>query len=83
MLVEIHRGGEGEGGELRVGRRVQTFTATELDNADKPPVLRSYLRRWKAEVGIFFGGVSAASSEEELLRIAPDHPVFLLDVSPS
>lgn len=52
-------------GELRVGRRVETFRAVELTNADKPPVLRAYLRRWKAEVGVFFRGVSAKSSDED------------------
>ncbi len=63
-------------GELVRGRRVETFRATEIGDADKPPILRAYLKRWKSEVGTFFGGVSADSSEEELLRIAPDHPVF-------
>jgi F420H(2)-dependent quinone reductase len=62
--------------ELRVGRRTQTFDATELDDADKVPILRAYLKRWKAEVGVFFDGVSAKSSEDELRRIAPDHPIF-------
>jgi len=66
-------------GELRVGRRTDPFTAQELPDSDKPPVLRAYLRRWKAEVGVFFGGVSAASPEEELRRIAPDHPVFRIE----
>jgi deazaflavin-dependent oxidoreductase (nitroreductase family) len=66
-------------GELRVGRRVETFTATELADDDKVDVLRAYLKRWKAEVGVFFGGVSAKSSPDELQRIAPDHPVFRLD----
>ena len=66
------------GGELRVGRRIQGFQATELADADKAEVLRSYLKRWKAEVGVFFGGVGAAASDAELLRIAPDHPVFRL-----
>jgi deazaflavin-dependent oxidoreductase (nitroreductase family) len=66
------------GGELRVGRRIQAFQATELADADKAEVLRSYLKRWKVEVGVFFGGVGAAASDAELLRIAPDHPVFRL-----
>ena len=66
-------------GELRVGRRTETFRATELADADKPPVLRAYLKRWKAEVGIFFSGVSATSTDDDLRRIAPDHPVFVLD----
>lgn len=63
-------------GELRVGRRTRSFTATELGDADKPPILRAYLERWKAEVGVFFDGVSADSPDAELQRIAPDHPVF-------
>jgi deazaflavin-dependent oxidoreductase (nitroreductase family) len=66
-------------GELRVGRRTESFRATELADADKVPILRAYLKRWKAEVGVFFGGVSAKSSDEELARIAPDHPVFRID----
>jgi deazaflavin-dependent oxidoreductase (nitroreductase family) len=66
-------------GELRVGRRREAFRATEIPDDDKPPILRAYLRRWKAEVGIFFGGVSAKSSDDELRRIAPDHPVFRID----
>jgi deazaflavin-dependent oxidoreductase (nitroreductase family) len=70
-------------GELRVGKRVEAFHATEVPDDEKPPILRSYLKRWKAEVGVFFGGVSAKSSDDELLRIAPDHPVFVLDDAPS
>ena len=63
-------------GRLLVGRRVESFTAVEVDDGDKPPILRAYLKRWKWEVGAFFGGVGADSADEELRRIAPDHPVF-------
>lgn len=63
-------------GRLRIGRRVQAFTATELSDSDKTPILRAYLRRWKAEVGAFFDGVGPDSTDVELERIAPDHPVF-------
>ena len=66
-------------GELRVGKRVETFGAQEMADAEKPPILRAYLKRWKAEVGVFFGGVGPDSSDEDQLRIAPDHPVFVLD----
>ena len=66
------------GGELRVGRRVQAFTASEVADADKVPVLRSYLRRWKMEVGVFFDGVDADTSDEELAAIAAKHPVFAI-----
>lgn len=67
------------GGELRVGRRVEEFTATELDDEAKPEVLREYLRRWKAEVGVFFDGVDASASDDELRAVAGGHPVFVLD----
>jgi deazaflavin-dependent oxidoreductase (nitroreductase family) len=66
------------GGRLLLGRRQEPFTATEIADDDKPPILREYLRRWKFEVGVFFGGVGPDSSDEELRRIAPDHPIFLL-----
>jgi deazaflavin-dependent oxidoreductase (nitroreductase family) len=69
-------------GELRVGRRTDTFVATEVADADKVPILRAYLKRWKAEVGVFFDGVSADSPEAELRRIAPDHPVFRITITP-
>ena len=65
-------------GEVRVGRRSRAFSATELDDDAKVEVLRAYLRRWKMEVGVFFDGVSATSTEGELVRIAPHHPVFRL-----
>lgn len=66
-------------GELRVGTRNERFHATELSDGDKPEILREYLRRWKAEVGVFFGGVSARSSDDRLHGIAPNHPVFLVE----
>jgi deazaflavin-dependent oxidoreductase (nitroreductase family) len=70
-------------GELRVGRRTEAFTATEVDDADKLPILRAYLKRWKAEVGVFFDGVSATSPDDDVRRIAPDHPVFRVEVAPA
>jgi deazaflavin-dependent oxidoreductase (nitroreductase family) len=66
-------------GHLLLGRRREAFVATEIADADKEPVLRAYLRRWKWEVGQFFQGVDAAAPPEELQRIAPDHPVFRID----
>lgn len=68
-------------GRLRLGRRVQPFTAVELSDDEKPALLRAYLKKWKMEVGVFFGGVGPESSEDELHRIAPDHPVFRLSAS--
>jgi hypothetical protein len=63
-------------GELILGSNVQRFRAVEIGDGEKIPILRAYLKRWKAEVGVFFSGVSADSPEPELRRIAPDHPVF-------
>jgi deazaflavin-dependent oxidoreductase (nitroreductase family) len=63
-------------GRLVVGRRTEEFTATELGEEEKPALLRAYLEKWKWEVGAFFGGVGPDSSEAELERIAPDHPIF-------
>jgi deazaflavin-dependent oxidoreductase (nitroreductase family) len=66
-------------GRLVVGRRVEEFTATEVPEDERPPLLRAYLEKWKWEVGAFFGGVGPDSSDEELRRIAPDHPAFRID----
>jgi deazaflavin-dependent oxidoreductase (nitroreductase family) len=65
-------------GELRLGRRAEAFVADELADADKPAILRAYLRRWKFEVGVFFDGVDHKASDETLLAIAPGYPVFRL-----
>ncbi|WP_375479929.1 nitroreductase/quinone reductase family protein [uncultured Jatrophihabitans sp.] len=64
---------------LLLGRRRDQRQATELADADKVPVLRAYLARWKAEVGAFFDGVDAESSDEQIAAIAAKHPVFVLD----
>ncbi|MFJ9037400.1 nitroreductase family deazaflavin-dependent oxidoreductase [Streptomyces sp. NPDC102406] len=64
------------GGELRLGKRVQEFTATEVSDAEKVPVLRAYITLWKSELGVFFKGVTPDSDDEEIRGIAADHPVF-------
>ena len=61
-----------------LGHTREEWVATELSDDAKVPVLRAYLRRWKAEVGVFFDGVSADSTDDELAAIAGRHPVFLL-----
>lgn len=66
------------GGELRLGRRVSTFTAVEVPDAQKPEILRGYLARWGWEVSQYFNGVTAKSSDQELAAASPDHPVFRL-----
>jgi deazaflavin-dependent oxidoreductase (nitroreductase family) len=67
------------GGRLVRGRRVEEFTAVEVPEDDRPPLLRAYLEKWKWEVGAFFDGVGPDSSDEELRRIAADHPAFRID----
>jgi deazaflavin-dependent oxidoreductase (nitroreductase family) len=69
---------DGGQGTLLLGKRREDFAATELQDDDKPLLLRAYLTRWKAEVGMFFEGVGPDSSDEELRRIAPGYPVFRL-----
>jgi deazaflavin-dependent oxidoreductase (nitroreductase family) len=66
------------GGRLLLGRRGEPFAAVELADGDKPPILRAYLKRWKAEVGVFFDGVGPDSSDAEMLQAAPKHPIFRL-----
>ncbi|GGO83475.1 nitroreductase family deazaflavin-dependent oxidoreductase [Wenjunlia tyrosinilytica] len=67
-------------GELRVGRRTEAFTASELPDADKTPVLRAYLDKWGWEVGQFFEGVKKDASDAQLARIAPGFPVFRVEI---
>jgi deazaflavin-dependent oxidoreductase (nitroreductase family) len=67
------------GGELRVGRRTERFTATELADDQKPDILRAYLKRWKLEVGVFFDGVGPDAPDAKLLEMAPGYPVFLIN----
>jgi hypothetical protein len=65
-------------GRLRLGARTRSFDAVELTDDEKPELLRAYLTKWKFEVGVFFDGVGPDASDDELRRIAPDHPVFRL-----
>ncbi|WP_128378108.1 nitroreductase family deazaflavin-dependent oxidoreductase [Streptomyces cavernae] len=69
------------GGRLQVGRRTREFTAVELPDAEKPAILRTYLKKWGWEVGRFFGDVNADSTDEELLAAAHKHPVFRITVN--
>jgi deazaflavin-dependent oxidoreductase (nitroreductase family) len=66
-------------GDLLLGRRREHFHATEVPQEQREPILRAYLKRWKWEVGQFFGGVGPESSTADLDRIAPDHPVFRIE----
>jgi deazaflavin-dependent oxidoreductase (nitroreductase family) len=63
-------------GRFRKGLRTEEFTAIELPDEEKPPLLRAYLGKWAWEVGAFFQGVGADAPDEELRRIASLHPIF-------
>ena len=67
------------GGELRLGRKAEPFTVTELPDDEKLPVLRRYLERWGWEVGQFFEGITKNATDEELIGIAPGFPVFRIN----
>jgi deazaflavin-dependent oxidoreductase (nitroreductase family) len=66
-------------GELILGGRRERFVAFEIPDSEKESILRAYLKRWKWEVGQFFGGVGADSPGEDIARIAPDHPIFRVE----
>jgi deazaflavin-dependent oxidoreductase (nitroreductase family) len=64
-------------GELRRGRTVRHFRAKEVPDDKKLPLLRLYMDKWAWEVKGFLG-IDADAPDEELHRIAADHPAFVL-----
>jgi hypothetical protein len=68
----IRAGGEAR---LRLGRTDEPIALEEVPDAEKPPILREYLRHWRSETGTFFG-VSKDPGDAELAGIAGRHPVF-------
>ncbi|ORV87221.1 hypothetical protein AWC11_15600 [Mycobacterium interjectum] len=58
------------------GRRARV---SEVDDAAKPDVLRSYLARWYWQVKDYVGGLTPDSTDEQLLAGAPAIPVFVLE----
>jgi deazaflavin-dependent oxidoreductase (nitroreductase family) len=64
-------------GELRRGSKVRHFHAEEVPDSEKLPLLRLYMEKWAWEVKGFLG-IDADAPDEELRRIAPDHPAFVL-----
>jgi hypothetical protein len=71
----------GSEAELRLGSRRERIKLTEILDSDplKLELLRAYLSKWAFEVGVFFEGVGADASQDELKRIAPNHPVFHIE----
>jgi deazaflavin-dependent oxidoreductase (nitroreductase family) len=66
---------------LLLGRKRTKYVATEVPVADRVPLLRAYLKAWAWEVGKFFEGIGADSTDEELAAIADRHPIFSLQKS--
>jgi len=66
-------------GRLRKGRRYEEFVAVETSDADKAPIIREYLRAWAMEVGKFFDGITAHSTDAEIAAVAADFPVFEIE----
>jgi deazaflavin-dependent oxidoreductase (nitroreductase family) len=68
--------------DLLLGGKRQHCLGHEVPEADRVDVLRGYLRRWKAEVGVFFDGVGPDSTDDQIRAIAHKHPVFRLETAP-
>jgi len=64
-------------GELRRGRKARHFHAAEVPDSEKLPLMRLYMDKWSWEVKGFLG-IDADASDEEIERILPDHPAFVL-----
>lgn len=63
-------------GELRLGKRRRAFRAEEVPDAEKPPLLRAYLKRWGHVTTTYWGDLKKDSSDQDIRRAAPNHPVF-------
>lgn len=66
---------------LRKGFRREELRARELPDAEKPPVLKAYLDRFKLTVQRYFP-VRAGSPAADFVTLAPRYPVFELIPAP-
>jgi len=64
-------------GELRSGRKVRHFTAEEVPDSEKLPLMRLYMDKWSWEVKGFLG-IDSKASDDEIREIIPKHPAFVL-----
>jgi deazaflavin-dependent oxidoreductase (nitroreductase family) len=64
-------------GELRSGRKVRRFHATEVPDSEKLPLMRLYMDKWSWEVKGFLE-IEPDAPDAEVERILPDHPAFAL-----
>jgi deazaflavin-dependent oxidoreductase (nitroreductase family) len=63
--------------------RRQRARVTEVDDAEKPDLLRRYLARWYWQVKGYVAGLTPESTEEQLRAAAPSIPVFVLGAGAS
>lgn len=61
--------------ELQLGKKRGTISVEEVPDEEKVALIREYPRRWAMASARYFG-VKKGASDEELARIAPNHPVF-------
>jgi deazaflavin-dependent oxidoreductase (nitroreductase family) len=67
-------GGEGE---LRNAGKVRRFHAEEVRDSEKLPLMRLYMDKWSWEVKSYLE-IDPDAPDEEVERILPDHPAFVL-----
>lgn len=68
---------------LRGGRSAIGYAVVEISDADKPAILRPYLKRWGWEVASLMPvEISADSTDDELIAAGVAIPVFELTAMP-
>jgi deazaflavin-dependent oxidoreductase (nitroreductase family) len=70
-------------GEVTLGRgkRVERYRLRELSDAEKPPILKAYLDRFRREVQRYFP-IPAGSPAEQFAPLAPRYPAYELLLAP-
>jgi deazaflavin-dependent oxidoreductase (nitroreductase family) len=61
---------------LLTRRGREEFTVVEVPDEVKVPIIRAYLKEWAWEVGAFFEGLSATSSDADIAAVAGGFPIF-------
>jgi deazaflavin-dependent oxidoreductase (nitroreductase family) len=66
------------GGQLQFGGKTTDFKIEEVPDSQKLPILRAYLKRWWSVSKPLTPITSPDAPDDEFVRAAPVHPVFLL-----
>lgn len=61
---------------LLTRRGREEFAVVEVDDGEKLPIIRAYLKAWAWEVGAFFEGLDAKSADADIAAVAAGFPVF-------